>query len=338
METKQKFDVIDLTKFIGSILIFMIHMNALGDFEPLVIPLEIITRWCVPFFFVTSSYFLFSKSDGNNIDRKTLNNYLRRIGLLYLTYFIINLPNIVCYRLINEGIGDIHTWINFAKGTLLTSTFTGSWYLNSSLFSAFFIYILSRKMNTGKVLVITGFIQIICILTSVYRGLLPTGAVNILVGGLLFPINSFGGVFYFAIGKYIAENREKFRTIPNTVCISVFLIAYAVFFAEVYLAENKGYIGLNDVGAGIVFASVALFLILIKSKVTIKNNIVLRKLSTIIYCGQANVLLLSRAFRKYFDTSYAVMFLFGSFLLAVFAAAVFFLKKWGKFKWAKYLT
>ena len=81
------YDLIDLLKFVGSIMVFTMHINAFCDFQNIGLLFETATRWCVPFFFITSSYFLFSKSNGNNITFQSLKNYIKRIGLLYCVYF-----------------------------------------------------------------------------------------------------------------------------------------------------------------------------------------------------------------------------------------------------------
>ena len=46
----QSYDCIDLAKFVGSILIFSMHCNALGDIRFGSFVLEIAARWGVPFF------------------------------------------------------------------------------------------------------------------------------------------------------------------------------------------------------------------------------------------------------------------------------------------------
>ena len=50
-------DTIDLLKFLGSIMIFTMHISAFRDCGQLVFVWEILSRWAVPFFFVTSAYF-----------------------------------------------------------------------------------------------------------------------------------------------------------------------------------------------------------------------------------------------------------------------------------------
>ena len=65
---------------------------------------EILVQWArfaVPFFFITTGYFL-GKKQGNNCDTSTVRHYLKRIGLLYVAwcaiYFFVS-PNWLLYLL-----------------------------------------------------------------------------------------------------------------------------------------------------------------------------------------------------------------------------------------------
>lgn len=55
---------IDLAKLVGSIMIFTMHISAFSDMGGgTQFIFELLSRWGVPFFFITSSYFLFSEKN-----------------------------------------------------------------------------------------------------------------------------------------------------------------------------------------------------------------------------------------------------------------------------------
>ena len=335
---KPQYHAIDLMKFIGSIMVFTMHMNAFGDVEQFGIVFEVLTRWCVPFFFITSSYFLFSKSVEGNIKESTLKNYLKRIGCLYGVYFIFNLPSIAFYHLISQGIRDIRTWLLFVKDGIISSTFVGSWYLLSSMLSAVIIYFLSKKLKTKPILIITGVIQVICVMCSVYRGLLPYPMIKVLVEIVELPLNCLGGVFYFAIGKFIYEERNNLLKIPSSLIAVVSVVSYGLYFAEVYIAKYFGYFATTDQAFFLMPASTGLVLLLLRSTVTFDKHILFRKLSTIIYCCQGNVLFCGIVIKHLFECGCFVRYLFGVVIIIICSVAILLIQKSGKFKWAGYMT
>lgn len=139
---RKSYDIIDLLKLLASVLILAMHMSALSDFSEDINTycLKLLARFGVPFFFVTSSFFLFSKGEENNITSKHLCNYIKRISLLYLTYFIVNIVWIIYSRIGFSNIFSISAWLFFIKNAVVSSTFTGSWYLVSCVFSSIVVY------------------------------------------------------------------------------------------------------------------------------------------------------------------------------------------------------
>lgn len=335
--TKQSYNLIDIVKFVASILILTMHCNAFGDFGYIGLAFEIIARWGVPFFFIASSFFLFGKSVDGNIKKDTLQRYLKRIFLLYLVWLCINLPSVIYSRITSDSLMSLSAWLITLKGYLLSSTFTGSWYLASSLFSAFFIYVLSKKFNTKAVLAITFPIYVICILTSVYRGLLPERIATAL-SFLHFPLNIFNGCFYFTVGKYIVENKEKLLNIFSKVkCLILFAAFYFFYLIELFVARRFNILGSTDVSFSIIGVAFFLFLFCIQTPVSIKHSVLFRKLSTIVYCSQGNVLLINTLCKAHIESLF-VTYLISLSIVAIICILVLLLQKKSHWKWVTYLT
>ena len=338
VNTRRAFDSIDIAKFLGSVLIFAMHGTALRDYRIAQSALEIMARWGVPFFFISSAYFLFRKSVGGNIERKNLLHYLFRIGMLYLYWMIFNLPSIYIRLLYQKDLTDISTWLIFFKHSILSETFTGSWYLTSCIFSACIVYWLSKRFQTKAILIITLPLYLICALTSVYRGVLPKQVASILAF-FCFPLNIFNGCFYFALGKYIFENESQIKKcLTKSRALMLFFVFYLVYVIEIFVAKHFNIFAYTDVAFSSVALSCVLFLFCLQSKIKINNSIVLRKLSIIIYCCQGNVLIFNHLCKRMLGGHSLIAFMMSCVVVTIISIIVFFAQEKSQWKWVHYLT
>lgn len=329
---------IDLLKFIGSIMIFTMHISAFRDFEQFFFVFELLTRWAVPFYFVCSAYFLFSKGKNGNVTKTDLKKYIKRIAMLYLCWFIINLPSVIACDFYSHNIFNWKVWFCFFRDLVLSSSFSGSWYLVSCMFSAVFVYMLSKRMRTVTVLVIAFCIQTFCIFTSVYAGVLPPILDDVLFE-MNFPLNIFGGVVYFALGKFIFEKEYLFKNLRFFSCVMLTVLFYELYVGEIFLAKTFGIYGGSDEAFCLIPVSLFLFLGCQKACFRINHSSALRKMSTVVYCCQGNILVFVPKFLELCGVNASlVRLLLGGICVAGIVAAVFALQKSKKLKLAKYLT
>lgn len=340
----KNYDTIDLLKFAASILIFAMHMSAFVDFGEWVnvYCLKLIARFGVPFFFTTSSFFLFSKADGKNITASQLGRYIKRISLLYITYFILN-----GVWILHSGIGlsnlfSPRAWLVFIQNALFSSTFTGSWYLISCMFSSVIIYLLSKKLSSRSIILITFPVYVFCIFTSAYSGLLPEHILNNIFYYFASPQNSIiCGLLYFAIGKYIAEKQKDIDHPINTTPYAVLtLLFFALYYAEITLLDHFHILGGTDAAFMLIPLSYTLTMFCVNSAYRIRGASLMRKASTVIYCSQATVMLVGRfvAIRLLSIRHTFLIFLISSVIMTIGVGMVFLLQKKTNIKWAKYLT
>lgn len=338
MTARKTFGTIDIAKFVASILIFSMHCGALNDYEYAGFILQLLSRWGVPFFFICSSYFLFSKSVNGKLDKSTIYAYIYRIATLYFIWFIYNLPNVIHQRLYHKDLSALSTWLICVKESLLYETFTGSWFLMSSIFSAWFVNLLSKKFPTFKIMLMTLPLYLICVTSSAYHGLLPTNIARIF-DFLCFPLNIFTGCFYFALGKFIYENESKIKVfISQKKAIILFFVFYIFFAAEIIIAKHLDIYGSTDAAISTVFIAFFLFLFCIQTTAKIKNGLLLRKLSTIIYCCQGNVLLVNIVCQGWLGFSSVLAYLICVLIVAVIAILVLYIQKKWPWRWVRYLT
>ena len=328
MSTKQTdIESIDFLKLIGSIMIFIMHLGVFGSVW------SYFSRWAVPFFFIVSSFFYFSKSE------KNYKKYVARIVSLYVCWLLINLPSIFYYKIYCVGgLYQINTWLNFIKNILLSSTFTGSWYLLASIWGIGIIQFLSKKLSTWLCLLVVFPIQLICISSSLYFGLLPLNIANVF-DYLLFPLNIFGGIFYIAVGKIIAEKRTSIKSIPF-----VYLIAAGVFLlvsiAENVFVKENNWFKMSDCSFSIIGAAIFLVLFCLTINLTIKKSRELRKISTIIFCGQGNIILSSGfvTHRLLNTDSFIILFFVAIVMMSLLIVLILYIQKRSTLGFAKYLT
>ncbi|MGN0519631.1 MAG: acyltransferase family protein [Candidatus Fimenecus sp.] len=329
---------VDLLKFIGSIMIFTMHISAFRDYGEASFAWMLLSRWAVPFFFITSAYFLFRKGENGNITRSDLMKYLKRIATLYFCWFLFNLPSVVYSRLYAPGITNLKTWLNFLRCACLSSTFTGSWYLASCMFSAVFIYLLSKKLRSSTVLAIALCVQTVCVFTSLYAGFLPP-KIDELLTVLCFPLNLCGGVVYFALGKFVAEKEHIFKSLRFTDCVFFAIFFYGLYILEIRLSKSCGVYRFSDEAFSLIPVSLFILLGCQKCTLQLRHSKGLRKMSTVIYCCQGNILLfLPKILGHYGITASLTQFLFGALCATAIILIVFALQKSKKLKWAKYLT
>ena len=331
-------DSIDVAKFVGSILIFAMHCTAFGDYKNAQSVLEIMARWGVSFFFISSSFFIFRKSAGGILERKQLLHYVFRISMLYLWWMIINLPSIYIVRLKHLDLTTVYSWLVFLKNSLLSSTFTGSWYLISCIFSVWLVNWFSKRFKSIIVILLSFPLYLLCVFTSVYKGVLPVQVSRIL-SILCFPLNIFNGCFYFAIGKYMSENEAVLnKYLTKTRALVFFVMAYLLFIIEIFVTKHYHVLGTTDVAFSTVALACTLFIFCLQTKIKIKKARLLRRLSIIIYCCQSNVLIINDLCKNKLGGHSIIAFIISCILVAVVSIVILIIQKRSRWKWVNYLT
>lgn len=341
--TERKYDLVDLFKLIASILVFTMHMEALKSLGSDVhfYSIELLSRWGVPFFFITSSFLLFQKSQNGNITKDVLMNYIKRIALLYLVWFIFNLPQVAYYHIIVSGITNVETYLMLAKKLLFSSSFTGSWYLTSSIFSACFVYLLCKKISTKATLIISSVLYMVCILTSAYGRIIPEGVIANINQYFAIPANSIiCGCFFFALGKYLAENKHILEKISIKLCVAGVAIFGILYYLEIALAKNSGWLISSDASVFVVPWALFIVFLCLKSNCKLKYSTQMRKLSTVIYCSQGLLMLAAKFICEIIlsITNTLIIYAVGATMVAACCFVVLLLQKKTKFKWCRYLT
>lgn len=277
-----RYNALDLVKFLMALCVIAIHTSLVK--EPILLPysrgIEALVRMAVPFFFMTSGYFLFSKLRDISAQEKCekIDRYILRMIRLYILWNVVYLP-ITIY-----GYGHRETplsiaIISFLRGFVLYGEQHMSWqlwYLLSTVYSMIAIRIMiglhwkEYQVLLAAILVYCGSI-VIRVLTNNMDCF--SGRFLLAVKGLnwLFPNGRiFTGILYLAMGMYIA-NHPKLQDLPWYLTLAAALPAFAF---TVYRE--------NEFAKQILYIS--FFLFVLSVRIPGKNGfLALRRASTITY-------------------------------------------------------
>ena len=184
---------IDIAKLILAFLVIGIHTEPFGFSFLLDKGFAVLTRICVPFFFVTSSFFVFSK-------RNDPIKYITRLLILYCVWSFIYLP----FDL--STLKQTSTW-----DTLLLFYWNGNnhalWYLWGSIIGFLITYLLSKHLKPNTILIIGIIFLTIGCIKSTYATMLE----RIFSIHISDPLGSRNGLFYafpyYSLGLFIAKKR-----------------------------------------------------------------------------------------------------------------------------------
>lgn len=224
MLQRPTYNTIDIAKMVAALFVVAIHAQPFsGITEVLVI--NWLARLAVPFFFVASAFFFFRKS----IERQDWRHYVRRLGILYLFWFVIELPITLLHAFIEPETSFPVNLLRFVRGFFFGSTFSGSWFLMALMECVPLIFFLSKRFSTRS-LFLAGLVPYgVVVLGTYYRDFLPT-AWQLAAETLGHIEISFLSAFVFCVvGKYIAENEQRLRqwTSAGWFCVGSLVLSAA---------------------------------------------------------------------------------------------------------------
>lgn len=260
MKKTKHYPGIDYFRILAAILIITIHTSPLasvsqtGDF----ILTRIIARLAVPFFFMTTGFFLITPYAQ---DSGKLLKSVKRTALIYAAAIAVYVP----INLYNGYFSGENLLPNILKDIVFDGTLYHLWYLPASILGACITWGLVRKLQFRKALIISGVLYLIGLLGDSYYGLAEKIPAVSGFYGLLFQImdHTRNGLFfapiYFVLGGYLAESRHDSSVTKNAVG---FVVSFAAMFAEGLLLRSLGWQRHDSMYVLLVPASFFLFRLL----------------------------------------------------------------------------
>ena len=288
MVVKRDYNSIDLMKFILCFLVVAIHSNPFNDISPMLNRLLLgIERLAVPLFFIASGFFLFK---GGSLEKEHVVKYLKRMGVLYLAWFVISIPVTVFNRfLMGRGSFSVKLF-QFVKSFFFTSTFSGSWFLASCMFCTVFFYCIYKwfpKQGKAITIVFSVITYFLCVATSAWGKWMDGAGVRPFYNQLVFyfakPYTSIlVGIPYFALGKYFADNEENITPVHwlwTTLLIIVLIV-------EAWFTYTRRLTNSTDCYLMLLPCAYCVFVYFLKKDIKLKHAVEMRKTSTIVFFSQ----------------------------------------------------
>lgn len=227
-------EIVDLWKFIASIIVVAIHTSTLNATSNFFISniWNSISILAVPFFFISTGYLSFYKSKSINIGKvkKVLLKFLK----IYFICILVYLPITICYYIYSDY-SFFKSVLYFIRSVLFIGENYNSWplwYLLSSIYAFLILYIFCKLRYSEKKILITSLILFIiglvitiisntnCTIFHILK--IFNYFINIVFGGtgrLLY------GIGYITIGIFLGHNgKDKSISILSTAILFIILL------------------------------------------------------------------------------------------------------------------
>ena len=252
LAAKREFIAIDIFKFIGALLVVAIHIPPFDDvnetfsyeFQ------QVFCRLAVPFFFLSSGFFL----GGKLKDSRKLFQYLKHIATMYFIWTALYFPQMI-QKYWEAGSSFWENVKNLLLRIFVIGSYIQLWYLLATLSAVLLLYLLLVKMKHSLRLVLwlSALLYIVGVLGNSYREILyhmpVVGHLFRQYLELFFTTRNglFFGFFFVTVGYHISQNRHKItRDKPYW---RIGLVFYGVMFLEEFMVKVVLGKPLDDIGS-----------------------------------------------------------------------------------------
>ena len=281
---KLNYQNLNILKYISSILIIILHLRPFLNYsnELDLAFNNIITRICVPIFFIITGYFVAKKE---KVNENYIKEYIKKTIPLYLIWSLLYIPVIIgtiiqYLPIINEYISKINitlplliilSIILLPIIVLIALCYTGVyyhlWYFPAIIFSLIVLKKWKQKFNI-KYLLIISFILLLFGATETYYGVLPLSIKRILsyYYNIFFTTRNFlfFGLFYVVLGYYIGTKEKAY----SKYCFLKLIVSFFLLTFEAILLHDTGRLNSN-----ILLSCIPLTYYLFISAIYITNSV-----------------------------------------------------------------
>ncbi|MBQ4040041.1 MAG: serine racemase VanT catalytic subunit [Oscillospiraceae bacterium] len=204
MSDRKDLGRIDIFRIAAAIMVIAVHTYPFADVSRTLdfVFTHVICRVAVPFFFMTSGYFLISHYAENT---KRLTAFIKKTLIIYAVSVLLYIP-------VNIYSGYFASEPNIFQDIIFNGTMYHLWYLPASVMGACIAWALVRKLNYGWAIAISACLYMLGLLGDSYYGVTESVDVLKAVYGALFKVFDYtrNGIFFapifFVLGGYVAEN------------------------------------------------------------------------------------------------------------------------------------
>lgn len=251
----------DILKYISSILIIILHLRPFLNFsnELDLAFNNIITRICVPIFFIITGYFV-AKKEKNNPNY--IKDYIRKTIPLYLIWSLIYIPIIIATVIqylpaISNYISQFNLPLYYLIPLLIiaipiaiimtllyTGTYYHLWYFPAIICSLLVLKKWKQKNNI-KCLLLISFLLLLFGATETYYGVLPLSIKELLsyYYNIFFTTRNFlfFGLFYVVLGYYMGSKENLY----SKYCFEKLIISFFCLIFESILLHDTDRLNSN---------------------------------------------------------------------------------------------
>ncbi|MDD4047951.1 MAG: serine racemase VanT catalytic subunit [Clostridia bacterium] len=234
MNKKEAYTGIDYFRIIAAFLIIAIHTSPLTTYSYTAdfILTRIIARTAVPFFFMTSGFFLISEYNYNPDKLKT---FIKRTAIIYGIAIALYIP----VNIYNGYFAMDNLLPNIIKDIVFDGTLYHLWYMPAAVIGSTITWLLVKKISLKWAFGTTAFLYIIGMLGDSYFGFSEQIPFVKNLYSNLFEVSDYtrNGVFFapvfFVLGGIIAS--KKFHTSPRNSLIGLVVTLFLMFGEGLFL-------------------------------------------------------------------------------------------------------
>ena len=233
---ERNYQAIDSFRFFAAVLIIAIHTSPLSSVSggADLILTGILARVAVPFFFMTTGFFLFSQ---NRIKTFSYREFLIKTGRLYAVSMLLYLP----LNLYAGHFSGRDVLYKMAKAVLADGTFYHLWYFPALMLGGCFTALLIKHLSPRAVSAAAGILYLTGLLGDSYYGIAAQIPAVKSFYDVLFLFFSYtrNGLFfaplYLLLGAWISRH-PPVRSIKVT--IAAFLVSLSLLITEGLLVHR----------------------------------------------------------------------------------------------------
>lgn len=229
MEKTKVYGGVDLFRIVAALLVVAIHISPLSNINETAdfIFTRVIARVAVPFFFMTTGFFLFS--DIKRVDK--IKKFLKKTGKIYLSAIILYLPLNIYMGYFKKDF----SLLKLFKDILFDGTIYHLWYLPAVMLGVVIVYILLSQLSLHVAFAISCILYVIGLLGDSYYGLSFKVPAIEKIYDFLFFISDYtrNGIFYapiFLVMGAMLHRKNKVRKLE--INILGFFCSISLMIAE----------------------------------------------------------------------------------------------------------
>lgn len=295
-ELNNKYELMDILKFICAIFVIGIHSNIMGNPDSNIqwYIVHVIFRISVPFFFICSGFLFGRKYFTNNKNLKEIcKKQLKRLYIPFIFWMIISLPYSF---IVTQGDTFLIKILKLLQQALFYP-WGSLWFMLALIVSIYIEYLFLKKGKLKHAIILSILLFVIGILGNSYYFILNDPLKKIMDLYLKIFISTRNGIFVgfplFTAGVVIAKNEKLIEKISKMKIYIALVLIIIIQIGEVTFIRNKNYTDDHSLFFTTIFVASMLLILCIKYKdIRLKkiDTKLLRNLSTGIYFMQAPII------------------------------------------------